>query len=278
MKSLEFYINKEKMLQSKRKVSTGYRVLDNFFEGEGVGEGDLVVIGGRPAMGKTGFALNLSLNIFKKYGKEILYFSLNESADDLASKILSIESNIPLSQLCRGNKMDKESLEKVIKSIDEMKRMKINFKDTDDLTIEEIQSTCEKYNGSDLGAIIIDDIQSINKSEIDSLDKSYEKILKTLKRVSIKLKCPILILSQLNRRIERQHNRRPQLVNIKGSGEIEYKADIVMLIYRDDYYHSETNEPDIAEIIIAKNRKGDVGECKLSYKRKTFKVSNLGSN
>ncbi|WP_127716735.1 DnaB-like helicase C-terminal domain-containing protein [Halobacteriovorax sp. HLS] len=275
MKRLDFYIDDDYLHRNKIKFSTGYRILDDFFEGNGLGEGEVIVIGGRPAMGKTSLALNLSLNICKKYSKKILYFSLNEPADDLVSKQLAAEANIPLHKLVRGNKMDRKSLDRVIVSMNEMKKLNINFEDSDDLTIDIIQDICNEYFDSDLGAIFIDDIQSINIRADHSIEESYRIIMKTLKRISVKLGCPVFVLSQLDRRLERQQYKRPQLVNLKGCGEIEYKADVVMLLYRDDYYHPDTREPDVAEIIIAKNRKGEVGMCKLSYFRKTFKVRSL---
>ena len=259
-------------------LTTGFADMDRIIMG--LNDSDLILIASRPGMGKTSIALNIALHVARKSGKTVAVFSLEMSREQLAMRLLSASSYIDSKRLQTGNIKDNEwsGLAEAAAMISEAK-LKIN--DDASLTVTEMNAQCRRIN--DLGLVVIDYMQLMSAA---TNERGYRgenrvqivtEISRTMKVMAKELNVPIICLSQLNRDNEKRgkDDRRPQLSDLRESGSIEQDADIVIGLYRDDYYNEESEFPNIAECIVLKNRRGETGTVRLRWDPEYTNFSSL---
>ena len=245
-------------------LSTGLMDLDRQING--LNRSDLLLVAARPAMGKTAFALNLCLNVAKKYDKTVAMFSLEMSREQLAMRLLSIESFVDGKKLQTG-KLSPEEWNKISMAATALSQTDIRVDDNPSITVAEMNAKCRRLDN--LGLIIIDYLQLMNGSGYgkggDSRVNVVSEISRSLKIMAKDLNVPVICLSQLSRGPESRTDKRPMLSDLRESGAIEQDADSVMFLYRDEYYNPNTEEKGVAECIVSKNRHGEVGTVKLQW-------------
>jgi len=257
---------------------TGFKDLDRIIMG--LNASDLILIASRPGMGKTSIALNIALHVARKSGKSVAVFSLEMSREQLAMRLLSSDAYIDGKRLHTGRLNDAEwrRLAEAAKVISEAKLL---INDDASLTVTEMNAQCRRI--SDLGLVVIDYMQLMSAA---TNDRGYRgenrvqivtEISRTMKVMAKELNVPIICLSQLNRDNEKRakNDRRPQLSDLRESGSIEQDADIVMGLYRDDYYNEDSEMPNIAECIILKNRRGETGTVQMRWDPEYTSFSSL---
>ena len=258
-------------------ISSGFYDLD--YKTAGVHSSDLILVAARPAMGKTAFVLNIAEHVVLKEDIATAIFSLEMSTTQLAKRMLSMNSKVD-SQAMRTGELDDDDWVKLVKSATEIGNSKLILDDTPGITISELRSKCRKYKlEHDLGLIIIDYLQLMSgNGRSESRQQEISEISRSLKALARELNVPIIALSQLSRAVEQRPDKRPMLSDLRESGAIEQDADMVMFIYRDDYYHADSDEAGISEIIIAKQRSGPTGTVKLAWLSQYTKFANLEHN
>lgn len=258
-------------------LSTGFYDLDNKLNG--ISQNELIVIGARPGMGKTSFMLNVAENIAKKNNVCSLFFSIEMSEEEIIGRLISTKSEIPYNKIKSG-KLNQQEQEQVFISTIELEK-KIIICDDSKLTLnkiklisKEIQKNPEKYG--ELGIIIIDYMQIVNLTKYsDNRQQAISEISRGLKIITKELNVPIITAAQLSRSCEQRLDKRPLLSDLRESGAIEQDADVVMFLYRDEYYNLETEKKNIAELTISKNRNGETGTILLGFDGKKFRFRNL---
>lgn len=244
-------------------ISTGFRELDQALTG--LNKSDLILIAARPGMGKTAFALNIALNAAKASGKDVVVFQLEMSKDQLASRFLASEALLDSQKLKTGN-LNQDDWVKIARATSVLARTHIYVDDNPAITVAEIKAKCRRL-GDSLGLIVIDYIQLMQSGgrRSDNRVQEVAEISRSLKIMAKELNVPVVCLSQLSRAAEQRADKRPMLSDLRESGAIEQDADIVMFIYRDDYYDAESEDKNVAEIIIAKNRHGATSTIELQW-------------
>lgn len=255
-------------------IATGFADLD--YRTAGMQPADLILIAARPSMGKTAFVLNIAEHVAFKLNKTIAIFSLEMSKEQLVNRLFSLESKVD-SQHIRTGQLSDQEWEKLIESADVIGKSNLIIDDTPGISIAELRSKCRKYKlEHDLSMIIIDYLQLMSGSgRTDSRQQEISDISRSLKAIARELSVPVLALSQLSRAVEQRPDHRPMLSDLRESGAIEQDADVVMFIYRDEYYNHDTERPGIAEIIIAKQRNGPIGTVELAWLPNYTKFANL---
>lgn len=255
-------------------IATGFLDLD--FLTSGMQPADLVLIAARPSMGKTAFVLNIAQNVAFKLNKSVAIFSLEMSKEQLVNRMFSLESRVDAQHL-RNGKLDETEWEKLIESAGVIGKSNLIIDDTPGISIQDLRSKCRKYKlENDLDIIIIDYLQLMSGSgRSESRQQEISEISRSLKSLARELSVPILALSQLSRAVEQRPDHRPMMSDLRESGAIEQDADVVMFIYRDDYYNKDTEKKDIAEIIIGKQRNGPIGTVELAWLPQYTKFANL---
>jgi len=245
-------------------LSTGMRDLD--FKINGLNRSDLLLLAARPAMGKTAFALNLGLNVAKKYKKTVAMFSLEMSREQLAMRLLSIESFVDGQKMATG-KLTEDEWSKLCMASSALSQTDIRVDDNPSITVAEMNAKCRRLDN--LGLVIIDYLQLMQGSGYgkggDNRVNIVSDISRSLKIMAKELNVPVVCLSQLSRGPEGRTDKRPMLSDLRESGAIEQDADEVLFLYRDEYYNENTEDRGIAECIVAKNRHGEVGTVKLQW-------------
>ena len=247
-------------------IPTGFIDLD--YKLSGLQRSDLVLIAARPSMGKTAFVLNIAQHVAFRQNKAVAIFSLEMSKEQLVNRLFSLESHVDAQILRTGNLSDTD-WEKLIEGAGTIGSSRMIIDDTSGITISEMRSKCRKYKlemGLDL--IIIDYLQLMsgsNSRKNESRQQEISEISRSLKGLARELNVPVLALSQLSRAVEQRTDKRPMLSDLRESGAIEQDADVCMFIYRDDYYNPDTEDKNIAEIIIAKQRNGPIGTVRLAW-------------
>ncbi len=245
-------------------LSTGMRDLD--VKINGLNKSDLVLLAARPAMGKTAFALNVGLNVAKKYNKTVAMFSLEMSREQLAMRLLAIESFVDSQKMATG-KLSEEEWTKLTMASAALSQTDIRVDDNPSITVAEMNAKCRRVEN--LGLVIIDYLQLMNGSGYgkggDSRVNVVSEISRSLKIMAKELNVPVICLSQLSRGPESRTDKRPMLSDLRESGAIEQDADEVLFLYRDEYYNENTEDRGIAECIVSKNRHGEVGTVKLQW-------------
>ena len=269
----------EKASKSKGTVTgipTGFIDLD--YKLSGFQPSDFILIAARPSMGKTAFVLNIAQYMAFKKNKAVAIFSLEMSKEQLVNRLFSLESQVDAQSLRTGNMKDSD-WEKLIEGAGIIGQSKLIIDDTPGISISELRSKCRKYkleHGLDI--IIIDYLQlmtgSVGRSS-ESRQQEVSDISRQLKGLARELNVPVVSLSQLSRAVESRPDKRPMLSDLRESGAIEQDADVCMFIYRDDYYNPDTEDKNIAEIIIAKQRNGPVGTVNLAWLGEYTKFANL---
>ena len=247
-------------------IPTGFIDLD--YKLSGLQPSDLVLIAARPSMGKTAFVLNIAQHVAFRQNKAVAIFSLEMSKEQLVNRLFSLESHVDAQLLRTGNLSDTD-WEKLIEGAGTIGNSRMIIDDTSGISISEMRSKCRKYKleqGLDL--IIIDYLQLMSGSggrKNESRQQEISEISRSLKGLARELNVPVVALSQLSRAVEQRTDKRPMLSDLRESGAIEQDADVCMFIYRDDYYNPDTEDKNIAEIIIAKQRNGPIGTVRLAW-------------
>ena len=245
-------------------LSSGLRDLD--MKINGLNNSDLILIAARPAMGKSAFALNIGMNVAKKYDKTVAIFSLEMSKEQLVMRLLANESFVELQKLATG-KLSEEEWTKLSMAASALSQTDIRIDDNPSVTVADINAKCRRIEN--LGLVIIDYLQLMQGSGYgkggDNRVTVVGEISRALKIMAKELNVPVICLSQLSRAVESRTDKRPILSDLRESGAIEQDADSVMFLYRDEYYNENTEEKGIAECIVAKNRHGETGAVKLQW-------------
>ncbi len=255
-------------------IPTGFVDLD--YKTSGMHGSDLVLIAARPSMGKTAFALNIAQYMSFRKDVTVAIFSLEMSKEQLVNRLLSMESHVDSQNLRTGNLKD-DDWTRLVEGADVIGNSRLIIDDTPGITVAELQSKCRKFKlEQNLGVIMIDYLQLMSGSgKADSRQQEISEISRSLKALARELDVPVLALSQLSRAVEQRPDHRPMLSDLRESGAIEQDADVVMFIYRDDYYHKDSEKKDIAEIIIAKQRNGPIGTVELVWLPKYTQFVNM---
>jgi len=255
-------------------IATGFTDLD--YRTAGMQPSDLILIAARPSMGKTAFALNIAQHVAFKLHQTVAIFSLEMSKEQLVNRMFSLESNVDAQKLRTGNLNDQE-WERLIESAGVIGKSNLIIDDTPGISISELRSKCRKYKmDQNLSMIMIDYLQLMTGSgRSDSRQQEISDISRSLKAVARELSVPVIALSQLSRAVEQRPDHRPMLSDLRESGAIEQDADVVMFIYRDDYYNHDTDKKGVSEIIIAKQRNGPIGTVNLAWLPEYTKFANL---
>ena len=255
-------------------IPTGFIDLD--YKTSGFQPSDLILIAARPSMGKTAFVLNVAQHMAFKEGKTVAIFSLEMSKEQLVNRLFSLESKVDSQALRTGNLTD-EDWAKLIEGAAVVGKSNLIIDDTPGISIAELRSKCRKFKlEHDLGIIIIDYLQLMSGGKhSESRQQEISEISRSLKAVARELNVPVVALSQLSRAVEQRPDHRPMLSDLRESGAIEQDADVVMFIYRDDYYNKDTDKKNIAEVIIAKQRNGPIGTVELVWLPNYTKFANM---
>ncbi len=245
-------------------LSTGFVDLD--YKTSGFQSSDLILIAARPSMGKTALALNIAQYMACREDKTVAIFSLEMSREQLVNRLLAMESRVD-SQSLRTGKLRDEDWVKLVEGADTIGKSHLIIDDTPGINISELRSKCRKYKlEHHLDIIFIDYLQLMSSSRnSDSRQQEISDISRALKALARELDVPVVALSQLSRAVEQRPDHRPMLSDLRESGAIEQDADVVMFIYRDDYYHKDSEKKGIAEINIAKQRNGPIGGIELVW-------------
>ena len=257
----------EKLCTEKKEVTgitTGFKDLNKKING--LQRTDLILLAARPAMGKTAFSLNLVQNAALKGDASVAVFSLEMSKEQLVQRMLSAQSNVELSKIKTGT-LGESDWPRIIDGMAVLSEAKIFIDDTPGIKISEIRSKCRRLKmekGLDL--ILIDYLQLMEgEGKNENRQQEIAKISRSLKILAKELDCPVVALSQLSRSPELRKDHRPILSDLRESGSIEQDADIVMFLYRDEYYHDDSEKKNIGEVIVAKNRHGETGNVELVW-------------
>ena len=265
-------------------LKSGFYDLDRMTSG--LQPGDLIVLAARPSMGKTSFAINIAEHVAINEGQPVAVFSMEMGAEQLAVRIIGSIGRINQSHLRTGRLTDDE-WPRLTEAVERLRGVKLHIDETPGLTVSELRSNARRLarlNNGKLGLIVVDYLQLMSTSSganEENRATAIGEISRGLKMLAKELACPVIALSQLNRGVEQRPDKRPMMSDLRESGAIEQDADIIMFIYRDEYYTKEAcKEPGVAEIIIAKQRNGPTGTTKLGFVHAQTKFQNLsfGSN
>ena len=245
-------------------LSTGLRDLDTKING--LNKSDLILVAARPAMGKSAFALNMGLNVAKKYKKTVAIFNLEMSREQLAMRILASESFIELQKLSTG-KLSEEEWTKLSMAASALSQTDIRIDDNPSVTVAEINAKLRRLDN--LGLVIIDYLQLMQGSGYGKSSENRVQVVgdisRSLKIMAKELNIPVICLSQLSRAVESRTDKRPIMSDLRESGAIEQDADSIMFLYRDEYYNENTEDKGLAECIVSKNRHGETGTVKMQW-------------
>ncbi|ODU60659.1 MAG: replicative DNA helicase [Comamonadaceae bacterium SCN 68-20] len=258
-------------------VPTGFMDLDRMTSG--LQAGDLVVLAARPSMGKTSFAVNIAEHVALNEGLPVAIFSMEMGAAQLAVRIVGSIGRVNQGNL-RTGKLSDEEWPRLTEAIERLRTVSLHIDETPGLTPTELRANARRLarQCGKLGLIVVDYLQLMSGSGSSSSDNratELGEISRGLKMLAKELQCPVIALSQLNRSVEQRTDKRPMMSDLRESGAIEQDADIIMFIYRDDYYNKDSNEPNIAEVIIGKQRNGPTGTVKLFFQKNQTRFENL---
>lgn len=255
-------------------IATGFYDLD--YKTAGLQPSDLVLIAARPSMGKTAFVLNIAEYVALKSSITTAIFSLEMSRDQLVKRMLSMHSKVDSQSIRSGDLNDEEWL-KLVESARVIGNSNLIIDDTSSISISELRSKCRKFKLEyNLGLVIIDYLQLMTGSrKAESRQQEISEISRSLKALAREINAPVIALSQLSRAVEQRPDKRPMLSDLRESGAIEQDADVVMFIYRDDYYNHDSEDAGVSEIIIGKQRNGPTGTIKLAWLAQYTKFANL---
>ena len=246
-------------------LSTGLSAVDAKING--LNKSDLLLLAARPGMGKTSMALNVALSAARESGKTVAIFSLEMSKEQLVTRLIASEGLVENTRLVTGN-LRESDWQRIAEAASSLSRMDIRIDDNPLLTVADMNAKCRRLDN--LGLVVIDYLQLMTSAggkgySGENRQQAVSDISRMLKIMAKELQVPVLCLSQLSRANEKRDNKRPMLSDLRESGAIEQDADIVMFLYRDDYYNEDTEKRNIAECIVAKNRHGETGKVELRW-------------
>ena len=275
---IETFADLEKLYNQKEPITgipTGFADLD--YKTAGLHDSDLILVAARPAMGKSAFALNIATNAAINAKKPVIIFNLEMSKSQLVNRMLCSEAMVDSNKI-RTGKIDEEDWIKLATALGPLSEAPIYIDDTPGISIAEIRAKCRKLKlEKNIGLIVIDYLQLIQGSGKRNASREQEisEISRALKILAKELDVPVIALSQLSRAAEARQDHRPMLSDLRESGAIEQDADIVMFLYRDDYYNPDSEKKNIAEVILAKHRAGSTGTVELLWMGNYTKFANL---
>lgn len=275
---VESFTKLEELYNRKQHITgvpTGFSELD--YKTAGLHGSELILVAARPAMGKTAFALNIATNAALRGNAPVAIFSLEMSKDQLVNRILCSEAMVDSNKV-RTGKLEEDDWIKLAGAIGPLSESEIYIDDTPGISVMEIRTKCRKLKKEKkIGLVVIDYLQLVQGSNkrIGSREQEISEISRSLKILAKEINVPVIALSQLSRAVEQRPDHRPMLSDLRESGAIEQDADIVMFLYRDDYYNKESEKKDIAEVIIAKQRGGSTGTVELLWMGNYTKFVNL---
>ena len=248
-------------------LASGFTDLDKLTTG--FHPGDLILIAARPSMGKTAFAVNMAQYATIKMNKKVAVFSLEMSREMLGIRLLASQARIDAQRLRNGDLRD-DDWSSLVEGAEEIGASNLILDDTKGLTISELRTRCRKYqlNQGGLDLVIVDYLQFMSasaNSRSENRQQEISEISRALKNLAGELGVPVIALSQLSRAVEKRENKRPMLSDLRESGAIEQDADIVMFLYREEYYLKDTEDQNVTEVILAKQRNGPTGTVKLTW-------------
>ena len=276
---VDSFTNLEELYNRKQHITgvpTGFIDLD--YRTAGLHGSEFILIAARPAMGKSAFVLNIAANAALKANVPVAIFSLEMSKEQMVNRMLCSEAMVDSNKV-RTGKLEEEDWAKLAEAIGPLSEAGIYIDDTPGISITEIRARCRKLKlEKDIGLVIIDYLQLVqgsSKRALGSREQEIAEISRSLKILAKELDVPVIALSQLSRAVEQRPDHRPMLSDLRESGSIEQDADIVMFLYRDDYYNEDSEKKDIAEVIIAKQRSGSTGTVDLRWMGSYTKFVNL---
>ena len=263
-----------RMKGSVTGMPTGFIDLD--YKTSGFQPSDLILIAARPSMGKTAFVLNIAEYMAFRSNETVAIFSLEMSKEQLVNRLFALESRVD-SQILRTGNLSDNDWSSLIEAAGVIGRSNLIIDDTPGISVSELRSKCRKYKlEHNLGIIMIDYLQLMQGSrKSESRQQEISDISRSLKEIARELQVPVVALSQLSRAVEQRPDHRPMLSDLRESGAIEQDADVVMFLYRDDYYNHDTEKKDVAEVIIAKQRNGPIGTVELAWLPRYTKFANV---
>lgn len=263
-----------RMKGSVTGMPTGFIDLD--YKTSGFQPSDLILIAARPSMGKTAFVLNIAEYMAFRSHETVAIFSLEMSKEQLVNRLFALESRVD-SQILRTGNLSDNDWSSLIEAAGVIGRSNLIIDDTPGISVSELRSKCRKYKlEHNLGIIMIDYLQLMQGSRrSESRQQEISDISRSLKEIARELQVPVVALSQLSRAVEQRPDHRPMLSDLRESGAIEQDADVVMFLYRDDYYNHDTEKKDVAEVIIAKQRNGPIGTVELAWLPRYTKFANM---
>ena len=276
---IESFTKLEELYNRKQHITgvpTGFSELD--YMTTGLHGSELILVAARPAMGKSAFALNIAANAALKSNIPVAVFNLEMSKEQLVDRILSSEAMVDSNKI-RTGKLEEDDWAKLASVVGPLSESNIFIDDTPGISVMEIRTRCRKLKmEKNIGLIIIDYLQLVqgsNSRKNGSREQEIAEISRSLKILAKELNVPVIALSQLSRAVESREDHRPMLSDLRESGSIEQDADIVMFLYRDDYYNKDSEDKDLTEVIIAKHRGGSTGKVKLLWMGNYTKFANL---
>ncbi|MFN5777711.1 MAG: replicative DNA helicase [Burkholderiaceae bacterium] len=260
-------------------VPTGFHDFDRMTSG--MQPGDLIVLAARPSMGKTALAINIAENVAVQEGLPVAVFSMEMGASQLAVRIVGSIGRIDQGHL-RTGKLSDDEWPRLTEAIEKLRNVSLHIDETPGLTTSELRANARRLSRQcgKLGLIVVDYLQLMSGSSSDGSDNratELGEISRGLKMLAKELQCPVIALSQLNRSVEQRTDKRPMMSDLRESGAIEQDADVIMFIYRDDYYNKDSKEPGVAEVIIGKQRNGPTGTIKLAFLKPITKFESRAS-
>jgi len=258
-------------------IATHYYELDEYTSG--LQRGELVIIAGRPGMGKTAFALNIAENVALKNKLPVAVFSLEMTGEQLAQRLLSSAAKVDQGKIKRGD-LNHAEMDELYLTVNELRNAPIKIAEAPGINVIDLRAKVRRLKEQlgDLGLVVIDYVQIMSSLREGSRNTNRAQeladISRSLKALALEVGVPIILLSQLNREVEARQDKRPNIADLRESGALEQDADIIMLLYRDDYYNQDSKDKGLAEVNIAKNRSGSTGTIKLTFVGKYTRFEN----
>jgi len=253
-------------------LPTGFKSFDE--KTAGLHKSDLIIVAARPGMGKTAFALNIAAQSAVKANTSVLIFSLEMSQEQLGQRLIAMQARVEAEKLKKGE-LDRKDWDRIHMALDELNKTKIVIDDTPGVSIMEMRNKCRRLKAEQgLDLIVVDYLQLMTyDGRADSRQQEVSALSRHLKLLAREMDCPVIVLSQLSRAPEQRQDKRPMLSDLRESGSIEQDADIVIFIYRDDYYNENTEKPGVCEIHLAKHRSGATDRIELTWVARYTKFS-----
>lgn len=272
MKNLRMIDEAERNKGNTTGLPTGFKALDE--KTSGLQKSDLIIIAARPGMGKTAFALNIAAQSAVKANASVIIFSLEMSQEQLGQRLIAMQARVESEKLKKGT-LERKDWDRINVALDELNETKIAIDDTPGISVMEMRNKCRRLKAEQgLDLIVIDYLQLMTfDGRADSRQQEVSALSRHLKLLAREMDCPVIVLSQLSRAPEQRQDKRPMLSDLRESGSIEQDADIVIFLYRDDYYNENTEKPGVCEVNLAKHRSGPTDRIELTWVARYTKFS-----